>query len=107
MNHPGKIKNGYTPVLDCHTAHIPCKFKNIEKKIDAAGRTTETLPEFIKTGDNALVTLTPSKPMTVEVFSEYPSLGRFAVRDMKRTVAVGVIKETNKSERIKKEKRER
>ena len=22
MNHPGKIFNGYTPVLDCHTAHM-------------------------------------------------------------------------------------
>jgi len=30
--------------------------------------------------------------MCVEVFSEYPPLGRFAVRDMKQTVAVGVIK---------------
>lgn len=27
MNHPGQIQNGYTPVLDCHTAHIACKFE--------------------------------------------------------------------------------
>jgi len=39
-----------------------------------------------------MVNLIPSKPMCVEVFSEYPPLGRFAVRDMKQTVAVGVIK---------------
>merc|ERR1712121_350503 len=26
LNHPGQIANGYTPVLDCHTAHIACKF---------------------------------------------------------------------------------
>ena len=37
--------------------------------------------------------------MCVEAFSEYPPLGRFAVRDMKRTVAVGVIKEVTKSEK--------
>jgi len=31
--------------------------------------------------------------MCVETFAEFPPLGRFAVRDMKKTVAVGVIKE--------------
>jgi len=30
--------------------------------------------------------------MCVEGCAEYPPLGRFAVRDMKQTVAVGVIK---------------
>merc|ERR1712046_298039 len=24
LNHPGEIGNGYSPVLDCHTAHIAC-----------------------------------------------------------------------------------
>jgi elongation factor 1-alpha len=42
------------------------------------------------------VELKPTKPMSCEVFMEYPPLGRFAVRDMKRTVAVGVIKSCNK-----------
>lgn len=27
INHPGSIKNGYTPVFDCHTSHIACKFE--------------------------------------------------------------------------------
>jgi elongation factor 1-alpha len=26
LNHPGQIAAGYCPVLDCHTAHIACKF---------------------------------------------------------------------------------
>lgn len=43
-------------------------------------------------GDACLVTLEPTKPLCVESFTEYPPLGRFAVRDMKTTVAVGVIK---------------
>jgi hypothetical protein len=30
--------------------------------------------------------------MCVEAFTDYPPLGRFAVRDMRQTVAVGVIK---------------
>ena len=99
MNHPGQIENGYTPVLDCHTAHIACKFTEIQSKIDRrTGKATEEEPKFIKTGDSALVLLKPSKPMCVETFTEYPPLGRFAVRDMKQTVAVGVIKAANKKE---------
>ncbi|EDL84460.1 rCG38992 [Rattus norvegicus] len=35
-------------------------------------------------------------PMCVESFSDYPPLGRFAVRDMRQTVAVGVIKAVDK-----------
>jgi len=41
-----------------------------------------------------MVEMIPSKPMCVEPFSLYPPLGRFAVRDMRKTVAVGVIKST-------------
>merc|ERR1711909_93959 len=32
INHPGEIRNGYAPVLDCHTAHIACKFEEILQK---------------------------------------------------------------------------
>merc|ERR1711997_1286681 len=69
LNHPGEISKGYTPVLDCHTAHIAC-----------------------------IVKMIPTKPMCVEAFSQYAPLGRFAVRDMRQTVAVGVIKSVEKSE---------
>merc|ERR1711983_504920 len=54
MNHPGKISNGYCPVLDCHTAHIACKFTEIKKKIDKrTGKCVEEFPKDIKTGDAA------------------------------------------------------
>lgn len=93
LNHPGQIANGYTPVLDCHTAHIACKFAEIKEKCDRrTGKTTEENPKSIKSGDAAIVNLVPSKPLCVESFSEFPPLGRFAVRDMRQTVAVGVIK---------------
>ena len=93
MNHPGQISNGYAPVLDCHTAHIACKFKDITQKIDRrTGKVIEENPKFLKNGDASIVKLEPSKPMCVETFTEYPPLGRFAVRDMRQTVAVGVIK---------------
>jgi len=99
LNHPGEIHNGYSPVLDCHTAHIACKFAELKEKIDRrSGKSLEDLPKMVKSGDAAIVTMVPSKPMCVESYQEYPPLGRFAVRDMKQTVAVGVIKVVNKAE---------
>merc|ERR1712165_337026 len=99
LNHPGEIQKGYTPVLDCHTAHIACRFNEMKEKIDRrSGKKIEDNPSKIKSGDSAIVEMKPSKPMCVEAFSDYAPLGRFAVRDMRQTVAVGVIKSVKKKE---------
>jgi elongation factor 1-alpha len=99
LNHPGQISAGYAPVLDCHTAHIACKFSELLEKIDRrSGAVMEASPKFIKSGDAAIVKMIPQKPMCVETFNEFPPLGRFAVRDMRQTVAVGVIKGVEKTE---------
>jgi len=99
FNHPGQIQNGYTPVLDCHTCHIACKFQKLRSKVDKrTGAVVEEEPQNIKSQDAALVELVPTKPMVVETFATYAPLGRFAVRDMRQTVAVGVIKEITRKQ---------
>jgi elongation factor 1-alpha len=100
LNHPGQIAAGYSPVVDCHTAHIACKFAELLEKIDRrSGAKLEEAPKFVKSGDAAMIKMVPTKPMCVESFKEYPPLGRFAVRDMRQTVAVGVIKSVDKTEK--------
>merc|ERR1711941_51175 len=45
LNHPGEIQKGYTPVLDCHTAHIACRFNELKEKIDRrSGKKIEDNP---------------------------------------------------------------
>jgi len=94
LDHPNKIMAGYTPVLDCHTAHIACRFdKLITLMNKRTGQVIEQNPKAIKSGQACIVDMIPSKQMCVETFKDYPPLGRFAVRDMRKTVAVGVIKQ--------------
>ncbi len=125
LNHPGKVKAGYSPVLDCHTAHVTCRFAELKEKIDRrTGKKLEDQPQMLVSGDAATVKVVPIKPMCVESFFTYPPLGtdqatsvffnvqeifcsvsltllcspgRFAARDLKQTVAVGVIKSVVKN----------
>jgi elongation factor 1-alpha len=94
LDHPNKFMAGYTPVLDCHTAHIACRFdKLITLMNKRTGEVIEQNPKSAKSGQAVIVDMIPSKEMCVETFKDYPPLGRFAVRDMRKTVAVGVIKQ--------------
>jgi elongation factor 1-alpha len=62
LNHPGQIAAGYAPVLDCHTAHIACKFAELLEKIDRrTGKVMEQSPKSVKSGDACIVKLVPSK----------------------------------------------
>jgi elongation factor 1-alpha len=94
LNHPTAISVGYTPVLHIHTAQFAGRVTEIvEKKDPKTGQTAQEKPDFIKTGDVAVLKIKPLKPIVVEKFSEFPPLGRFAIRDMGQTVAAGVVLE--------------
>jgi len=92
LNHPTAISVGYTPVFHIHTAQFAGQISElVEKKDPKTGQTAQAKPDFIKTGDVAIVKIKPLKPIVIEKFSEYPPLGRFALRDMGQTVAAGVV----------------
>lgn len=91
LQHPGVITVGYTPVFHCHTAQIACTFVELSKKLNpATGQVDEENPDFLKTGNAAIVKVKPTKPMVVENAREIPQMGRFAIRDMGQTVAAGL-----------------
>ncbi|NYZ78790.1 translation elongation factor EF-1 subunit alpha [Candidatus Micrarchaeota archaeon] len=97
LEHPTAILKGYTPVFHIHTAQMACTITDIlEKKDPKTGQTVQKNPDFIKTGDVAIVKVKPLRPLVVEKFSEFPQLGRFAIRDMGQTVAAGVVLEVTK-----------
>ena len=97
LNHPNGIRVGYTPVIDCRTAHVSCRIVEIISKFDRlTGALKENHPNIIKNGEAMTARLVPNKPLCVEAYKYYTDLGRFSVRDMNRVVAVGVIKEITK-----------
>jgi len=103
MNVRNKISAGYTPVVDCHTSHVACKFEKLISIVDRrTGKEIQADPEEIKNNESAIVQLIPTKDMIVESYAEYPPLGRFVIRDMNTTIGVGIIKSVEKVETNKK-----
>ncbi len=99
LNHPSVITAGYTPVFHCHTAQVACEFTELQKRLDPkTGQVAEENPTSLKTGDAAVVKITPKRPLVLEKYKEFPQLGRFAVRDMGQTVAAGVVVDLKKRE---------
>ncbi|MEK6923678.1 MAG: translation elongation factor EF-1 subunit alpha [Candidatus Micrarchaeota archaeon] len=94
LNHPTAIGRNYTPVFHIHTAQLACTITDLVSKKDP--KTGQALPDkvdFLKTGDVAIIKVKPTKPVVVEKYSDFPALGRFAIRDMGQTVAAGIVLE--------------
>jgi elongation factor 1-alpha len=92
LQHPTVVTKGYTPVFHTHTAHVACKITEIVKKIDPkTGATLQENPDMLKSGDAAIIKVTPTQPISIEKQSDFPQLAKFAIRDMGKTVAAGII----------------
>ena len=92
LEHPTAIGKGYTPVFHIHTAQLPCQVIEIlEKKDPKTGQAAAEKPDFIKTGDVAVIKVKPMKEVVVEKYQDFGPLGRFAIRDMGQTVAAGIV----------------
>jgi len=71
---------------------VAYKFLEIKERCDRRiGQCAEENPSYLRPGELGVVDLAPIRPICVECFFDYPSLGRIIIRDMKQTIAVGVI----------------
>jgi len=94
INHPTAVGEGYTPVLHLHTAQVAVRFDKLISKLDPrSGQVVEENPAYLRTGEAAVVRLVPLMPTAMEVFKDFPQLGRFALRDMGTTIGAGVVLE--------------
>jgi elongation factor 1-alpha len=92
--HPTAIAKGYTPVLHIHTAQVAVRFAELLEKLDPrTGQVVEKNPAYLRTGDAAIVRFEPLRPVAMEVYKDFPQLGRFAIRDMGTTVGAGIVLE--------------
>ncbi len=99
LNHPTVISPGYTPVFHVHTAQVACKIVELVKKIDPkTGAVIQEKPDFLKTGDAAIIRCVPLKPLVIEKQSDFPKLAKFAIRDMGMTIGAGVCIDVVKAE---------
>lgn len=96
-NQPTGMSEGYAPIIHLGQAAQACQIVsfNILKKSPqrkSLVATGEYNPDtYLLQGDFAEIVFQPFAPFICEKFADYPSLGRFAARDMGQTVAVGVI----------------
>jgi elongation factor 1-alpha len=97
LDHPGQLRTGYTPVIDIGSAHVTCRWTEILEKYRNNPNDKEENPAFVRNGDKCLVRMVPQKPLVVEEYRDFPSLGRFAIREGNHIVAIGRVEAVNRT----------
>jgi elongation factor 1-alpha len=93
-----KIQTGYASSITCHYAKVQCKIEELISKIDRnSGTEIEKTPFYATQGDVVIARCKPVKALCVESFNDFPSLGRFILRNKRRTIATGIIISVNKT----------
>lgn len=88
---PSRIEVGFTPLIHCHTAQIPCRMVKLLKKFDVVtGDVIEREPKYVRGGDSAEVIFKPIRPFVIEKKSEFPRLSQFAIRHAGKTIGAGI-----------------
>ncbi|KAG0361598.1 P-loop containing nucleoside triphosphate hydrolase protein [Gamsiella multidivaricata] len=92
LDHKNIISAGYNAVLHVHTAIEEITLSAMVHLIDKkTGRKSKRPPQFLKKGQQGVVVIETGGLLCVETFADSPQMGRFALRDEGRTIAIGKI----------------
>jgi len=84
------IKPGYSPVISCGSANIPCNFGKILSVTTKDKEKIEN-PTVIPAGARFEAIIYPKKQVVFETAKEFPGLGKFVCRDSGILVVAGQI----------------
>eukprot|EP00775_Hariotina_reticulata_P011038 gene11038-11193_t len=89
---PLPILKGQAVTVHAHTAREAGVVSALLGLCDSrTGRAGQRKPRCLLSGQTALIEVTPVRPLPLEVFSDVKALGRIALREGGRTVAVGIV----------------
>jgi translation elongation factor EF-1alpha len=78
--------------LHAHTARESGHISGLVSLLNAkTGEVLRSKPRCLLKGQTAVVEVTPARPLCLEDFADMRALGRVALRDGGRTVAVGIV----------------
>jgi elongation factor 1 alpha-like protein len=86
------ILKGQQVTLHAHAARESGHVSGLISLLDPkSGEVAKLRPRCLVKGQSAVVEVTPARPMCLETYGEYKALGRVALRDGGRTIAVGIV----------------
>jgi len=84
------IAPGYSCMLHIHAAIEEVSVKVVVCTLDK--RTNEKKPaKFVKQDEKCILRLESQEPFCLELFKDFPQMGRFTLRDEGRTIAIGKV----------------
>jgi peptide chain release factor subunit 3 len=90
LKHKPLMTAGYMCMLHCHTIAVPCKISKLLYLVGKKEGKTKK-PNFVKKGQVCEVKIKIAQTACIEVFKQFPQLGRFTLRDEGKTIAIGKV----------------
>jgi elongation factor 1-alpha len=91
LDHPGKLKKGYSPIGFVRTGRAPVKIEKIVWKIGKKTGGQKVEAEFLEANEMAQVQFVPQQPFVCDAFKNTEGLGRIAIMEGATVVMLGKI----------------